>query len=85
MATPQTPTDSDATDSNTLESTNYPSSADEAYQATDKNIDAEGAQRDMVLTHREAMAGSYDEGAITGEEDPGSALEFLVTRDEHDD
>src|SRR5690606_7859974 len=36
--------------------------------------------RDLVLTHREAEAGGPPDGAACGEEDPGSGLEFLVTR-----
>lgn len=36
--------------------------------------------RDLVLTHSEAEAGSPADMATCGEEDPGSGLESLVTR-----
>lgn len=39
-------------------------------------------ERDLVLTPREARAGSPADIAACGEEDPGSGLEFLVTRDD---
>lgn len=40
-------------------------------------------ERDLVLTHKEARAGSPDDIAACGEEDIGSGLEFLVTREDH--
>lgn len=40
-------------------------------------------RRDMILTHKEAQAGSPDDMAACGEEDIGAGLEFLVNRDEH--
>lgn len=39
-------------------------------------------ERDLTLTHKEARAGSPDDTAVCGEEDIGSALEFLVTKDD---
>jgi hypothetical protein len=42
-------------------------------------------ERDLVLTHHEAEAGGPMDVAACGEEDPGAALESLVTRDEHTD
>lgn len=39
-------------------------------------------ERDLTLTHKEARAGSPNDTAVCGEEDIGSALEFLVTRDD---
>ncbi len=40
-------------------------------------------QRDLILTHQEALAGSPDDIAACGEEDIGAALEFLVTKNDH--
>ena len=37
--------------------------------------------RDLVLSHKEAEAASPDDNPTTGEEDPGEALEGLVTRE----
>lgn len=48
----------------------------------DNNMATE-KQRDLVLTHKEALAGSPDDIAVCGEEDVGAGLEFLVTRDDH--
>lgn len=39
-------------------------------------------ERDLTLSHKEAQAGSPADIAACGEEDNGSALEFLVTRDD---
>lgn len=39
--------------------------------------------RDFVLTHEEAEAGSPQDGAACGEEDPGAGLELLVSRKEN--
>lgn len=44
--------------------------------------DVQDIERDLVLTHAEARAGSPEDVAACGEEDPGSGLEFLVTRDD---
>lgn len=41
-------------------------------------------RRDLILTHREAEAGSPDDIAVCGEEDTGAGLEFLVTPNVHD-
>lgn len=49
----------------------------------DKHDYAVEKQRDLVLTHKEALAGSPDNIAVCGEEDIGAGLEFLVTRDDH--
>ena len=51
-----------------------------------ESIQPEGAEpyeRDLVLTHHEAEAGGPLDVAACGEEDPGAALESLVTREEH--
>lgn len=41
-------------------------------------------QRDLILTHQDARAACPDYTSACGEEDPGSGLEFLVTKiDEH--
>lgn len=40
-------------------------------------------RRDLILTHKEAQAGSPDDMAACGEEDVGAGLEFLVTEDDH--
>lgn len=40
-------------------------------------------RRDLILTHKEAQAGSPDDIAACGEEDIGAGLEFLVTKDDH--
>ncbi|HIC46993.1 MAG TPA: hypothetical protein EYM37_09755 [Methylophaga aminisulfidivorans] len=52
---------------------------------TDNTQDSElvEEQRDLILTHQEALAGSPDDMAACGEEDIGAGLEFLVTRHEH--
>ncbi|MAX51714.1 MAG: hypothetical protein CMH22_07000 [Methylophaga sp.] len=42
-------------------------------------------QRDLILTHEEALAGSPDESAACGEEDIGAGLEFLVAKHDHPD
>lgn len=39
-------------------------------------------ERDLILTHHEAEAGGPMDVAACGEEDPGAALESLVTREE---
>ena len=41
--------------------------------------------RDIVLTHQEAEAAVPVDTAVCGEEDPGAALESLVTPDEDND
>lgn len=38
--------------------------------------------RDLILTHKEARAGSPEDIAVCGEEDVGSGLEFLVNRND---
>lgn len=40
-------------------------------------------RRDLILTHKEAQAGSPDDIAACGEEDIGAGLEFLVTKGDH--
>ncbi len=52
-------------------------------QSSGKNEDSEQNRRDLILTHKEAEAGSPDDMAACGEEDTGSGLEFLVTRNDH--
>lgn len=37
-------------------------------------------QRDLTLTEEEAKAGAPSDESVTGEEDPGVGLEFLVKR-----
>lgn len=53
-------------------------SAAEAAERPGRNTPSD--DRDLVLSHDEAEAGSPPDGAACGEEDPGSGLEFLVTR-----
>lgn len=36
------------------------------------------AERDFILTRRDAAAGGPADASVTGEEDPGAGLEFLV-------
>lgn len=54
-----------------------------AYKASGADVEPVNAEQDLILTHREAQAGSPDDIAACGEEDIGSGLEFLVTRDEY--
>lgn len=42
------------------------------------------ATRDLALAHRASAAASPEEGSVSGEEDPGVALESLVTRNKQD-
>lgn len=62
----------------------HKSSVEMAYQPSDKEGASEATteKRDMVLSHKEAQAGSPADVAACGEEDPGSGLEFLVTKEE---
>lgn len=50
----------------------------------DSDSNSVNEQRDLILTHQEALAGSPDDMAACGEEDIGAGLEFLVTRHDHD-
>lgn len=50
--------------------------------AMKKNSKPDDENRDIVLTHQEAEAGSPDDVAACGEEDPGAGLESLVTKNE---
>lgn len=45
-----------------------------------RNRQSSTDDRDFVLTHEEAEAGSPPDGAACGEEDPGAGLELLVSR-----
>lgn len=47
-----------------------------------ETVEAVNIPHHITLTHREAMAGSPDDMAVCGEEDVGSALEFLVIRED---
>lgn len=58
--------------------------ADLSNHANATNEDSTKNRRDLILTHKEAQAGSPDDMAACGEEDIGAGLEFLVTRNEHD-
>lgn len=49
--------------------------------STEVPDEAQDPERDLILTHAEALAGSPEDIAACGEEDPGSGLEFLVRRD----
>nr|WP_320166328.1 hypothetical protein [uncultured Methylophaga sp.] len=51
----------------------------------DNDSDLWHQQRDLILTHEEALAGSPDDSAACGEEDIGAGLEFLVTKHDHPD
>lgn len=42
------------------------------------------ATRDLALEQKASAAASPEEGSVSGEEDPGVALEFLVTRNKQD-
>ena len=70
------------TDMNTSNTNSPPSNQDEPKT----NLKGEGKEpeKDMVLTHKEAEAASPDDYAVCGEEDPGEALEGLVTHDRDD-
>ena len=57
--------------------------ADDSNQPVDANLIPDKNRRDLILTHKEAEAGSPDDMAACGEEDIGAGLEFLVTRDDH--
>lgn len=46
-------------------------------------VESLNERRDLILTHKEAQAGSPDDIAACGEEDIGAGLEFLVTKDDH--
>jgi hypothetical protein len=63
--------------------TAHRSSVELAYEASGDDIEPVNAEQDLILSHREAQAGSPDDIAACGEEDIGSGLEFLVTRDDH--
>lgn len=55
-----------------------------SYKKTKKKyVEPKKDPRDLILTHKEAQAGSPDDMAACGEEDIGAGLEFLVTRDNH--
>lgn len=54
----------------------------QSSQEGEDSSEATTEKRDMVLSHKEAEAGSPADMAACGEEDPGSGLEFLVTKDE---
>ena len=41
-------------------------------------------EKDLVLSHQDAVAASPDYESVCGEEDPGVALEMLVNKDEHE-
>ncbi len=44
-----------------------------------KNVEKE---KDLVLSHNDAEAASPEDAPVCGEEDPGAALETLVTKKE---
>lgn len=64
------------------ESAQPASASAQGPQAKSQAVQPGAGNRDMVLSHREAEAGSPADIAACGEEDPGSALESLVTRDQ---
>jgi hypothetical protein len=54
--------------------------ADEtAVKPADPHCD-EFHERDYQLSRRDAAAGSPPDASVTGEEDPGAGLEFLVRK-----
>ena len=57
--------------------------ADDSNEAVAANLMPDKNRRDLILTHKEAEAGSPDDMAVCGEEDTGAGLEFLVTRNDH--
>lgn len=57
--------------------------ADDSNEPVDANLMPDKNRRDLILTHKEAEAGSPDDMAACGEEDTGAGLEFLVTRNDH--
>ncbi|MDX1574278.1 MAG: hypothetical protein R3341_09640 [Methylophaga sp.] len=57
---------------------------DHLTQANGTNEESDENRRDLILTHKEAEAGSPEDMAACGEEDTGAGLEFLVTRNDHD-
>ena len=61
------------------------SSPDLSYKPSGKDVAPVNEEREMVLNHQDAQAGSPDDIAACGEEDIGSALEFLVTRQAGDE
>ena len=69
--------------SDTDDVTRHKSLGDSSYETSGKNIKPVKKHRDLILTHKEAQAASPDDIAACGEEDIGSGLEFLVTRDDH--
>lgn len=56
-------------------------SAASQHTISGNHIEALEKRRDLILTHREALAGCPDDIAVCGEEDIGSGLEFLVMQD----
>jgi hypothetical protein len=52
---------------------------DTAAKPADPRCD-EFHERDYQLSRRAAAAGSPSDASVTGEEDPGSGLEFLVRK-----
>lgn len=61
--------------------TRHKSALAERYEPSAEGAPPVEEERDMLLSHREAEAGSPADVAACGEEDPGSGLEFLVTRE----
>lgn len=55
------------------------------YSELPQDNESDKQQRDLILTHEEALAGSPDDSAACGEEDIGAGLEFLVTKHDHPD
>lgn len=62
--------------------TQHESAVDLSYKPSGKNVAPVNEERDLILTHQEAQGGSPDDIAACGEEDIGSGLEFLVTRND---
>jgi len=67
---------------NVTDNTNNPQEIQDD-QVKKNKIEQGDAPSDITLSHKEAKAGSpYDN---SGDEDPGSALELLITKTDNDD
>lgn len=59
-----------------------PEEGQEDVPVEEPKEDSEKEKRDLILSHQDAWAGSPHDYATCGEEDIGSGLESLVTRDD---
>lgn len=58
------------------------SSVDLRYQSTADGDTPVNLEQDLTLSHKDAQGGSPDDMAACGEEDIGSGLELLVSKEE---